>query len=103
MNARGISGLTIATLSSPYCTSLVATHNTKDIANTNINNSTSAALTISTAIQKNAIAESIGKAKHSNSAGMTLIQVLWRYDKPVVKRQGTPLANITIPLSNISK
>ena len=69
----------------------------------NINNSTSAALTISTAIQKNAIAESIGKAKHSNSAGMTLIQVLWRYDKPVVKRQGTPLANITIPLSNISK
>jgi len=40
MNARGISGLTIATLSSPYCTSLVATHNTKDIANTNINNST---------------------------------------------------------------
>jgi hypothetical protein len=91
MNARGISGLTIATLSSPYCTSLVAMHNTKDIANTNVNNSTSAALTISTAIQKNAIAESIAKAKHSNSAGMTLIQVLWRYDKPVVKRQGTLL------------
>ncbi len=78
MNACGISGSIVATLSSPYCTSLVAVHNTKDTATTNINNSTSSALPISTAVQNNAKAESIAKAKDTNSAGMGLIQVLLR-------------------------
>jgi len=50
---------TIATLSS-YRTSLVAAHNIKDTANTNTNNNKSAAHTTSTAVKKNATAESIG-------------------------------------------
>jgi hypothetical protein len=62
---------TIATLSSPYRTSLVAVHNIKDSTNTNINNSTSAdAFPISTAVQKNTTAESIAKAKDTNSTGI---------------------------------
>jgi hypothetical protein len=58
---------TIAILLSPYTTSLVAAHNTEQNASSNI----TPALPTSTAVQKNATAESIAKATGTNSTGIT--------------------------------
>ena len=97
---------TIATLSSPYCTSLVAAQNTKAAANTNTNNNTSAALPTSTAVQKNATAESIAKATSTNSTGLTGFNSsspMKNMINPVFKMTRNPLANITNPLNNTGK
>jgi hypothetical protein len=99
---------TIAILSSPYYTSLVAAQNTKDAANTNMkyNNSTSAALPTSTAVQKNATAESIAKATGTNSTGITGFNSsspMRSMMNPVFKMTKNPLANMTNPLNSTGK
>jgi|SRR5215212_4486510 len=99
--------LTIALFSSPYHTLLVAAQNTNDTANTNINNSTSATtLPTSTAVQKNATAESIAKATGTNSTGITGFNSsnpMKNMINPVFKMARNPLANMTNPLNNTSK
>jgi hypothetical protein len=101
---------TIAILSSPYHTSLVAAQDTKDAANTNTNtntnNSTSAALPTSTAVQKNATAESIAKATGTNSTGITGFNSsspMKSMINPVFKMTRNPLANMTNPLNSTGK
>ena len=98
----------IALLSSPYHISLVAAHNTKDAANTNANtnNSTSAALPTSTAVQKNATAESTAKATGTNSSGITGFNSsnsMRSMINPVFKMTRNPLANLTNPLNSTGK
>jgi hypothetical protein len=101
---------TIAILSSPYHTTLVAAQNTKDAANTNTttntNNSTSAALPTSTAVQKNATAESIAKATGTNSTGITGFNSsspMKSMINLVFKMTRNPLANMTNPLNSTGK
>jgi hypothetical protein len=98
----------IAILSSPYHTSLVAAQNTKDAANTNANtnNSISAALPTSTAVQKNATAESIAKATGTNSSGITGFNSsnpMRSMINPVFKMTRNPLTNLTNPLNSTGK
>jgi hypothetical protein len=98
----------IAILSSPYHSLLVATQNTKDVANTNTNanNTTSAALPTSTAVQKNATAESIAKATGTNSTGITGFNSsspMKSMINPVFKMTRNPLANMTNPLNSTGK
>jgi hypothetical protein len=101
---------TIAILSSPYHTTLVAAQNTKDAANTNTatntNNSTSAALPTSPAVQKNATAESIAKATGTNSTGITGFNSsspMKSMINLVFKMTRNPLANMTNPLNSTGK
>jgi hypothetical protein len=101
---------TIAILSSPYHTTLVAAQNTKDAANTNTatntNNSTSAAVPTSTAVQKNATAESIAKATGTNSTGITGFNSsspMKSMINPIFKMARNPLTNMTNPLNQTSK
>ena len=98
----------IALLSLPYHISLVAAQNTKDAANTNANtnNSTSAALPTSTAVQKNATAESTAKATGTNSSGITGFNSsnsMRSMINPVFKMTRNPLANLTNPLNSTGK
>ena len=114
-NVRIVTGMlavflvsTITILSSPYHTSLVAAQSAKDAANTstNTNNSTSAALPTSTAVQKNATAESIAKTTGTNSAGITGFNSsnpMRNMINPVFKMTRNPLANMTNPLNSTSK
>ena len=113
-NVRILTGIClvsmIALLSSPYHTSLVAAQNTKDAANTNANtntnNSTSAALPTSTAVQKNATAESMAKATGTNSSGITGFNSsnsMRSMINPVFKMTNNPLANLTNPLNSTGK
>lgn len=87
--------------------SLVGAQNTKAAANTNTNNNnTSAALPTSTAVQKNATAESIAKATSTNSTGLTGFNSsspMKNLINPVFKMTRNPLANITNPLNNTGK
>jgi hypothetical protein len=87
---------------------LVAAQSAKDAANTstNTNNSTSAALPTSTAVQKNATAESIAKTTGTNSAGITGFNSsspMRNMINPVFKMTRNPLANMTNPLNSTSK
>jgi hypothetical protein len=100
----------IAILSSSYHTSLVAAQNTKDAVitntNTNNNNTTSAALPTSTAVQKNATAESIAKATGTNSTGITGFNSsspMKSMINPVFKMTRNPIVNMTNPLNNTGK
>jgi hypothetical protein len=95
-------------LSPPYHTLLVAAQNTKDAVNTNTNssNTTSAALPTSTAVQKNATAESIAKATGTNSTGITGFNSsspMKSMINPVFKMARNPLANMTNPLNTTGK
>jgi hypothetical protein len=100
---------TIAILSSSCHTSLVAAQNTKDAANTNVNtnnSTTSAALPTSTAVQKNATAESIAKATGTNSSGITGFNSsspMRSMINPVFKMTRNPLANLTNPLNSTGR
>jgi hypothetical protein len=114
-NVRIVTGMlavflvsTIAILSSSYHTLLVAAQNTKEDANTNANtnNNTSAALPTSTAIQRNATAESIAKDTGTNSTGITGFNSsnhMKSMINPVFKMTKNPLANITNPLNGTGK
>jgi hypothetical protein len=114
-NVRIVTGMlavflvsTIAILSSSCHTSLVAAQNTKDAANTNANtnDSTSAALPTSTAVQKNATAESIAMATGTNSSGITGFNSsspMRSMINPVFKMTRNPLANLTNPLNNTGR
>ena len=98
----------IALLLSPYHISLVAAQNTKDAANTNANtnNNTSAAHPTSTAIQRNATAESIAKDTGTNSTGITGFNSsnsMKSMINPVFKMTRNPLANMTNPLNGTGK
>jgi hypothetical protein len=100
--------LTIVILSSSYHTLLVAAQNTNDGSNININtnNSTSASLPTSTAVQKNATAESIAKATGTNSTGITGFNSsnsMKSMINPVFKMTKNPLANMTNPLNSTAK
>jgi hypothetical protein len=117
INARIVTGMlvvflvsTIAILSSSssYDTPLVAAQDTKDDANTNANtnNTTSAALPTSTAVQKNATAESIAKTTGTNSTGITGFNSsspMKSMINPVFKMARNPLANMTNPLNSTGK
>jgi hypothetical protein len=115
INVRIVTGMlavflvsTIVILSSSYHTLLVAAQNTKDDAGTNANNSnnTSAALPTSSAIQRNATAESIAKDKGTNSTGITGFNSsnhMKSMINPVFKMTKNPLANITNPLNGTGK
>ncbi len=99
---------TIVILSSSYHTLLVAAQNTNDASNININtnNSTSASLPTSTAVQKNATAESIAKATGTNSTGITGFNSsnsMKSMINPVFKMTKNPLANMTNPLNSTAK
>jgi hypothetical protein len=97
---------TIVLFSSPYYTLLVAAQNTNDASNINTNNSTSASLPTSTAVQKNATAESIAKATGTNSTGITGFNSsnsMKSMINPVFKMTRNPLANITNPLNSTAK
>jgi hypothetical protein len=99
---------TIVILSSSYHTLLVAAQNTNDASNININtnNSTSASLPTSTAVQKNATAESIAKATGTNSTGITGFNSsnsMKSMINPVFKMTRNPLANMTNPLNSTAK
>jgi hypothetical protein len=99
---------TIVLFSSPYHTLLVAAQNTNDASNININtnNSTSASLPTSTAVQKNATAESIAKATGTNSTGITGFNSsdsMKSMINPVFKMTKNPLANMTNPLNSTAK
>jgi hypothetical protein len=92
-------------LSLPYHTLLVAAQNTKDATNTN-NSASAAALPTSTAVQKNATAESIAKSTGTNSTGITGFNSsspMKSMINPVFKMTRNPLANITNPLNSTSK
>ena len=114
-NVRIVTGMlavflvsTIAILSSLCHTSLVAAQNSKDAANTNANtnDSTSAALPTSTAVQKNATAESIAMATGTNSSGITGFNSsspMRSMINPVFKMTRNPLANLTNPLNNTGR
>jgi tartrate dehydratase alpha subunit/fumarate hydratase class I-like protein len=98
----------IVILLSSYLTSMVAAQNTKDalITNTNTNNTTSAALPTSTAVQKNATAESIAKGTGTNSSGITGFNSsspMKSMINPVFKMTRNPLANMTNPLNSTGK
>jgi hypothetical protein len=101
---------TMVLFSSPYHTLLVAAQNTNDASNininTNTNNSTSASLPTSTAVQKNATAESIAKATGTNSTGITGFNSsnsMKSMINPVFKMTKNPLANMTNPLNSTAK
>ena len=100
----------VVLFSSPYHTLLVAAQNTNDASNININintnNSTSASLPTSTAVQKNATAESIAKATGTNSTGITGFNSsnsMKSMINPVFKMTKNPLANMTNPLNSTAK
>jgi hypothetical protein len=98
----------IAILLSSYDTLLVTAQNTEDNANTNVNNSntTSAALPTSTAIQRNATAESVAKDTGTNSTGITGFNSSNPMNgmiNPVFKMTRNPLANMTNPLNGTGK
>jgi hypothetical protein len=100
---------TLALFSSPYHTLLVAAQNTKGVAGTNTNNSNSASAAAhptSTAVQKNATAESIAKATGTNSTGITGFNSsspMKSMINPVFKMTRNPLANMTNPLNSTAK
>ena len=99
---------TIAILLSSYHTLLVTAQNTEDNANTNVKNSntTSAALPTSTAIQRNATAESVAKDTGTNSTGITGFNSsnsMKSMINPVFKMTRNPLANMTNPLNGTGK
>ena len=116
INVRIVTGMLVVFLvstivissSSSYDTPLVAAQDTKDDANTNANtnNTTSAALPTSTAVQKNATAESIAKATGTNSTGITGFNSsnsMKSMINPVFKMTKNPLANMTNPLNSTAK
>ena len=88
--------------------SILNAQNTKDAANINANtkNTISAALLTSTAVQKNATAESIAKATGTNSTGITGFNSsspMKSMINPVFKMTRNPLANMTNPLNSTGK
>ena len=116
INVRIVTGMLVVFLvstivissSSSYDTPLVAAQDTKDDANTNANtnNTTSAALPTSTAVQKNATAESIAKTTRTNSTGITGFNSsspMKSMINPVFKMTRNPLANMTNPLNSTGK